>query len=197
MFKTVFMTFIFVLGLQSGWAQKPKPVSVSYEHLIRCFPELQNEELSFKVDLNKLKEMADEKFITSQSLLRQRKVRFIDADNRDMILTLTTTAQSLKKSTTELALQSVDDKGVITDNSLTKNQRINPKQEIINGFLLNATVKSDEYSYNDTKLNGVKASYRRNFRDIVEYDLDEKAGHRSVNCENQKDLGIICTCSKK
>ena len=165
--------------------------------MIRCFPELQSEELSFKVDLNKLKEVADEKFITAQSLLRQRKVRYVDADNRDMILTLTTTAQSLKKSTTELTLQSVDDKGVITDNGLTKNQRINPKQEIINGFLLNATVKSDEYSYNDTKLNGVRASYRRNFREIVEYDLDEKAGRRSVNCENQKDLGIICTCSKK
>ena len=197
MFKLLFMTFVFVLGSQSGWAQKAKPVSVSYEHLIRCFPELQSEELSFKVDLNKLKEVADEKFITAQSLLRQRKVRYVDADNRDMILTLTTTAQSLKKSTTELTLQSVDDKGVITDNGLTKNQRINPKQEIINGFLLNATVKSDEYSYNDTKLNGVRASYRRNFREIVEYDLDEKAGRRSVNCENQKDLGIICTCSKK
>lgn len=196
MFKKIFMTFVLVLSSQPGWAQKKKPVSVSYENLVRCFPELQNEDLSFKVDLNKLKEVADEKFVTAQSQLRQRKVRYLDADNNSMILTLTTTVHGLKAET-ELALQSVDEKGVITDNSLTKNQRINPKQDIINSFLLNATVKSDEYSYNDTKLNGVKAFYRRDFKEIVEYDLDEKAGNRSVNCEKQKDLGIICTCTKK
>ncbi|MGE5085644.1 MAG: hypothetical protein ACM3MG_05040 [Bacillota bacterium] len=196
MFDKILITFVLGLSSQPGWAQKKKPVSVSYENLVRCFPELQNEDLSFKVDLNKLKEVADEKFVTTQSLLRQRKVRYLDAGNNDMILTLTTTVQGLKAST-ELALQAVDEKGVITDNSLTKNQRSNPKQEIVNSFLLNANIKSDEYSYNDTKLNGVEATYRRNFKDIVEYDLDEKAGSRSVNCEKQKDLGIICTCTKK
>src|SRR5438445_1237545 len=65
-------------------ATKVKPVSVSYENLMRCFPELQDEGLSFKVDLNRLKEVMDEKFVTSQSQLRQRKIQYEDAEKQLM-----------------------------------------------------------------------------------------------------------------
>ncbi|MBO9665899.1 MAG: hypothetical protein J7501_03725 [Bdellovibrio sp.] len=160
---------------------------------MRCFPELKDENLAFKVDLNQLKELADEKFVTAHSQLRQRKVNYEDADKQEMNLILRTSG----KKTTELSLQQVGDKGVLTDLALTKNQRINPKQEIINTFLLNATVKNDEYSYIDTKLNGIVSTYKRNFKVIVEYDLEDRARKRSISCENQKDLGIICTCSKR
>lgn len=185
------------LGPQFLWAQAAKPVSVSYENLIRCFPELKDEGLSFKVDLNRLKELIDEKFVTSQSQLRQRKIHYVDADQQRMNLILRTDFKATKKMSTQLILQKVDEKGLVTDLKLTKNQASNPKQEVINNFLLGATIKSDEYSYHDTKLNGLFSTYRRNFKEVVEVELSDKPRRRSVLCEKRDELGIICTCTKK
>lgn len=191
------VSLLFIFGPHFTGAQGVKPVSVSYENLMRCFPELQDEKLSFKVDLNRLKEIMDEKFVTSQSQLRQRKIHYLNADKELMNLILRTKFAGAKKVETELILQQVDEKGVITDIKLTNNQRLNPNQDTINNFLLNGVIKSDEYSYNDTKLNNVVSTYRRNFKEIQEIDLTDRDGKRSVHCENQKNLGIICTCSKK
>lgn len=191
------LSLVLILEPHLAEAQGVKPVSVSYENLMRCFPELQDEKLSFKVDLHRLKDLIDEKFVTSQSQLRQRKVQYLNADKQLMNLILRTKFVRGKKMETELILQSVDEKGVITDIGLTQNQRINPKQEIINNFLLNGTIKSDEYSYNDTKLNDMISTYRRNFKEIEEIELRDLQGKRTALCEKQKDLGIICTCSKK
>ncbi|WP_295905450.1 hypothetical protein [uncultured Bdellovibrio sp.] len=195
--RKIVVSLILGLGPHFAWAQGVKPVSVSYENLMRCFPELQDEKLSFKVDLNRLKDIIDEKFVTSQSQLRQRKIHYLDAEKQGMNLILRTKFRGEKKMETELILQQVDAKGVVTDIKLTENQRINPKQDIINNFLLNSTIKSDEYSYNDTKLNDVVSTYRRNFKDIEEIELADKPNKRSILCENKSDLGIICTCSKK
>lgn len=189
--------FLILLGPQFAGAQAAKPVSVSYENLMRCFPELKDDRISFKVDLNDLKDLVDEKFVTSQSQLRQRKIQYTDAEGESMNLILRTKFQGHKKVETELVLQKVDEKGVVTDMKLTDNQRLNPKQEIINNFLLSGTIKRDEFSYNDTKLNGIFSTYRRNFKDVEEISLVDKANGRSISCEKQSDLGIICTCSKK
>lgn len=202
--KLVF-SFFLILGSAQGVAQSPaitgtpskKPVSVSYENLIKCFPELENEALSFKVDLNLLKDIADKKFPTRDSVLRQRKVQYLDSERQLTNLILRTKTPPGKKRETELILQQVDAKGVVTDVKLTKNQSHNPKQEIINNFLLNSTIKSDESLYNDTKLNSVSATYTRNFKEVQEYALQDRLYQRSVACEKRNDLGIICTCSKK
>lgn len=172
------------------------PVSVSYQNLVRCFPELADERLSFKVDLNRLKEIANEKFVTSQSQLRQRKIRFVDPENKIMVLTLSNKFSG-KTVKTELSLQKVDDKGILSDIKLLDTQRINPTQDTINGFLLNGTIKVDEYFYHDTKLNGLASTYRQNFKNVEEYELIDRWHNRSIVCENKPDLGIICTCSKK
>lgn len=190
-------SLLLILGPRFVGAQPVKPVSVSYENLMRCFPELKDDKLSFKVDLNVLKEVADERFITSQSQLRQRKIHYLNAEGEGMNLILRTKFKGQKKMETELILQKVDEKGVVTDIMLTGNQRINPKQEIINNFLLGGTVKTDEYSYNDTKLNDIFSTYRRNFKEIDEISIVDKANPRTILCEKKSDLGIICTCSKK
>jgi hypothetical protein len=174
-----------------------KPVSISYENVTRCFPELASDSLSFKVDLTKLKEIIDERFITSNSALRQRKIQYLDASGQLTNLILRTRQITLKKRKTELTVQHVGDKGVLTDIALTTNQRTNPKQEIINNFLVNATIKGDESTYYDTKLNGLSLVYTKNFKEVIELELNDKPRKRSVQCEIQKDLGIICTCSKK
>lgn len=195
--RQIVFSFLILIGPQYLWGQSSKPVSISYENLIKCFPELRDEKLSFKVDLNQLKEVMDEKFITSQSQLRQRKVQYEDSEGQLRNLILRNQFRGPKKVETELILQMVDEKGVVTDVKLTDNQRINPKQEVINNFLLNSVIKSDEYSYNDTRLNGVSSTYRRNFKEIEEVSLEDKLSKRSILCEKKSDLGIICTCSKK
>lgn len=174
-----------------------KPVSVSYENLTRCFPELEDEKLSFKVDLDLLKDVIDKKFVTLETILRQRKVNYLDSEQQEMNLILRTKMPVGKKKETELILQQVDAKGIITDMKLTNNQRWNPQQELINNFLLNAKIKSDEFLHNDTKLNGVTSTYLKNFKEVQEIELTDKVQNRSVSCEKKSDLGIICTCTKK
>ncbi len=199
-----FVPFLFLcplVALAQPNTQMPAPtqtpVSVSYENVLKCFPELKDDSLAFKVNLNKLKDLADEKFVTVRSQLRQRKVNYLDADKQEMNLILKTQSASAKKSKTELTVQKVGGDGVLTDIALTKNQRTNPKQEIINGFLLDATIQSDVYSYLDTKLNGVSSTYKRNFRDVIEFNLEGPARKRSLSCTSESQLGIICTCTKK
>jgi hypothetical protein len=180
----------------NAYAQKNKPVSLSYEQVVQCFPELHNDKLAAKMDLNLLKEVIDEKFITSQSQLRQRKVRYLDADDHLNNLILRSKFAAGKKQSTTLTLQRVDDKGVVTDVKLPDNQRINPKQETVNGFLEGAQIQRDDWSYIDTKLNRVVSTYRRNFKSIEELELSAPSKKRSVSCYIEQDL-VICTCSKK
>lgn len=183
-----------VVGLGAA-AQGVKPVSVSYENLVRCFPVLQDKKLSFKVDLNRLKELIDEKFVTVHSQLRQRRVVY-DNDRQTFILTQRNKFRNGMKVETLLSLQKLDDKGLYTDIKLPESQRINPKQEVINSFLANMTIKADDYSYYDTKLKGVHSAYKVSFKDVQEIELVDGPNKRSVLCEKQQ-MGIICTCSKK
>ncbi|WP_255490017.1 hypothetical protein [Bdellovibrio sp. KM01] len=199
-----FVPFIFLTPLLASAQPNTKmppptatPVSVSYENVLKCFPELKDDSLAFKVNLTKLKELADEKFVTIRSQLRQRKVNYLDADKQEFNLILKNETTSIKKPKIELTVQKVQADGVLTDIALTKNQRTNPKQEIINGFLLNSTIRSDVYSYLDTKLNGVSSTYKRNFHEVTEFNLEGSARKRSLSCSSESQLGIICTCTKK
>lgn len=192
-----FILFALLAGPVTGFAQTKAPVSVSYENVIRCFPELKDEKLSFKVDLDLLKDVIDRQFVTLESVLRQRKVNYLDSEQQEHNLILRTKTPIVAKKETELILQQVDAKGIITDVRLTNNQRWNPKQETINNFLLNSKIKSDEFLYNDTKLNGIAAAYTKNFKEVQEIRLTDAPKDRSISCEKRSDLGIICTCSKK
>lgn len=178
-------------------ASVSKPISVSYSNLLQCFPELADESLSTKVDLNRLREGIDEKFVTSKSQLRQRQIYFSDADDQSKRLTLRARNPGDLKVDYSLTLEKIDDKGGFNDVKLPDVHRINPKQEVLNNILVGASIKSDRYTYHDTKLNGVFATYTRNFKEVEELELVDKNQKRSVSCEKKVDLGIICTCSKK
>lgn len=176
---------------------KPLPASKSYEILLNCFPELADEQLRAKVDLTNLKDLADERYVTSQSLLERRKLTYLDPSNRLMVLTLRNTPERAGKVNSDLNLQQKDEKGVLTTHQLTTNQKKSPPQNIINDLLLNSAVQEDEKSFIDTKLNGVRASYRLLGKNLIEYELADGLKKRTLLCEAQEDLGIICTCSKK
>lgn len=174
-----------------------KPVSVSYKNLIECFPELTDESLSFKVDLSQLKELTDEKFVTSRSQLVERQIFFQNTEGEKRRMTLRAKNPDALKVTFELRLDMVDAKEAYTEVALTEAQRINPKQEMLNNLLLNTTTQRDVYSYYDTKLNGVILKFRREHKVVEELELIDKPRKRSVSCEAQKEGSVICTCSKK
>lgn len=195
--RKFFIFWMLIFGVHVVEAKGAKPVSISYENLLRCFPELQDQKLSFKVDLNRLKELVDEKFVTIQSQLRQRKLLYVDIEAKTMRLTQRNKFRGGKKIESLLILEKVDEKGVYINIKLPENQRINPTQEVINDLLLNTNIKSDEYFYFDTKLNGMTAVYRLNFKEVQEYELVDGPKKRSILCEKKPELGIICTCTKK
>ena len=180
-------------------APKPteKPISISYKNLIECFPELTDEALSFKVDLNQLKDLSDEKFVTSRSQLVERQISFTNPQGEGRRMTLRAKNPEAFKVSFQLKLEMVDAKGIFTDVELTEAQRINPKQEVLNNLLLNTTTQQDVYTYLDTKLNGVILKYKRDHKKIEELELVDRLGKRSVSCEAQKEGTVICTCSKK
>lgn len=195
--------FLF-LFLSSGALANPKasiskvlPSSKSYEVLQSCFAELADDRLRGKVDLSVLKDVADEKFVTSQTLLEKRKITYLDSEGRLMVLTLRNIPTSVRKVESNLSLQQKDEKGVLTNYELTANQKKSPPQNIINELMLGSSQQEDEYSFVDTKLNGIFAQYRRMGKVLKEYQIEDKVKVRSLLCEVQADLGIICTCSKK
>lgn len=196
--KYFFNVLIFsLLQFHVAHSEPLKPVSISYENILRCFPELAHNDLSFKVNLDRFKEVMDSKFVTLQSQLRQRKVHFEDPEKQSMILTVLNVYDGNRKTRSELVLQQVSGKGIITDIPLSINQRINPQQDFIDRFMLNGKVKSDESSYVDTKLNEMTSTYRKDFKEVQQISLVDKPKSRSIFCEKHKDMGIICTCTKK
>lgn len=179
----------------SARAEGVKPMSLSYQNIIECFPELSDPGNSFKVNLNRLHEMVDRRFATLNSSVRHRIAVFKDG-NDDQKKRLTYTRQGESKNYT-LKLEKLDDQGNGTEIPLTQAQRINPKPREIGNILALATMISDDYMYDDTKLNEVVLTYRRRFQETRELQLSDKLHKKTLSCENQKDLGIICTCSKK
>jgi hypothetical protein len=147
--------------------------------------------------LNRLKELIDEKFVTSNSQLLERRVLFLDATGQQKRIVMRVKKVGGRKVDYVLSLQKVEDSGVFTDLKLPESQKKNPSQQTIGNLLLGGTVKADQYSYLDTKLNGYSLHYTRNFKEVEELELKAKYGKRTVACESKQDLGIICTCSKK
>jgi len=174
-----------------------KPVSMSYKSVIQCFPVLKDPSNSAKIDLSLLRETIDDHFITSSSVLLLREVHFKSDDGQEQRLKLQLKDPRFVPHQYTLSLQNIDDKGVLTDVKLPDAQRVNPKQEVINELLYGKNVISDDFTYLDTKLNNITMKVRRHFKELEELDLLDPRGNHHLFCEKQKDLGIICTCSKK
>ncbi len=170
-----------------------KLVSLSYGNIVRCYPELVGSN-SLKVDLNKLKELIDQKYTTVRSALHHRVILFRDYDGKSKRLKHTRQGQGTGY---DLSVEVIDLKGNSQPLRISEAQRINPKPVVVNSFLLGATLNSDESVYDDTKVNGLQLSYRSSFKNVQELQLTNKALKKSLSCENQKDLGIICSCEIK
>jgi hypothetical protein len=194
----LFLGLLMMAGVPVRAEDSEKPVSLSYLNLTKCFPELKNEAWTKKVDLNQLKEQADQKFVTSQSVLRYRQAHLKDPSGEEKRLRLAASKVPKKgKFVYTLSLDKLDDKGAGTTLELPASQRTNPSQKILDQYFLNQEVLEDEYSYFDTKLNGMSMSYKRNFQNLFEVEISDPRGHRKLFCEEQKSLGVICSCAQK
>ncbi|RYZ75954.1 MAG: hypothetical protein EOP04_32655 [Proteobacteria bacterium] len=189
----------FLLWAPTGWSQglNDKPVSLSYLNLIKCFPELKNDQWSMKVDLNQLKEQADKKFVTSQTLLRYRQSTLKDATGHQRRLRLAAKSEKKSKVSYTLTLDKLDARGAGTPVEIPTAQKINPSQKVLDQYFLNQELVGDEYSYFDTKLNGMSMSYKKNLTEIFELEISDPRGKRRVLCEEQGTLGKVCNCYQK
>ncbi|WP_413288337.1 hypothetical protein [Bdellovibrio sp. HCB337] len=187
-----------LLALPSFADLKDKPVSVSYINLTTCYPELKNEALSHKVDLNLLKDEIDRKFVTSQSLLRYRQVLLKDGAGQQKRLKLSAKpARKKGQYNYLLSVDKLDDKKTGTAIEIPQSQRTNPKQKDLDPYFLNHEIMEDERSYFDTKLNGMELSFKRNFQNVFELELNDSKAKKRLFCEDQKETGIVCTCFRK
>lgn len=173
-----------------------KPVSLSYVNLVKCFPELKNELWGIKVNLNQLKEESDRKFATSNSLLRYRQLLLKDPQGQKKRMRLAAVKTSKKgKLNYSLTIDKLDEKGEGRSIDLPQAHRSNPNLVNLAPYFLNEEILEDEYSYFDTKLNGITMSYKRNFKDIFEVEISDTRSQRRLFCEDKKNLGVVCTCS--
>lgn len=174
-----------------------KPVSLSYLNLIKCFPELKNDDWSTRVDLNQLKEQADRKFVTAQTLLRYRQSTLKDAGGQQKRLRLSAQSERKSKISYNLTLDKLDSRGAGTPIEIPLAQRVNPSQKVLDQFFLNQELVDDEYSYFDTQVNGMSMSYKKNLREVFELEISDPHGKRRVLCEEQGTLGKVCNCYRK
>jgi hypothetical protein len=173
-----------------------KPVSVSYEGLFHCFPELADPTFSTQIKLDALKDAIDYKYVTTDSLLRYRKVQF----KKEMgggIQLLTLGLKTEHPKAYELRLEKLDSKDGAKEIELTQAQRSNPTPRLIDQYLLDATVQSDDSSYEDTKIKGLSLNFVRGLKGIQQLELREKAAKKTFSCSQESDLGTVCSCTKK
>lgn len=184
------LAFFTVTG---AWAQIKKPVSLSYTQMTKCFSELEDEAQKFRVDLKKVKDRLDEKFPTTRTERVRRVMKFRDAAG--VIKRLRLDTENEKPPKTTALLESLDSKGSATPVQPLPINRINPTQAEINRLLSGNDLLSDEITDLDTKLNGIRVRGRKDFSRWLELRVEDPANKKILSCEDNKEVGTICTCA--
>lgn len=200
MVKSVPVLFFATLSLLTGAlcvqvaTAKETPVSVSYENIVHCFPEFASKKIEGGVQLDRFKELIDSKFVDIDSTLRYRKIRFKTDGGETRLLTKVLT----KPKTYELRLEKWTEADGRHDLPLpVQAQRINPTQKQIDQILVGTTVLADDSAFEANKAQSLEIAFIKGLQGIQQLDLRDPARKRSVSCNEEKDLGTICTCSKK
>lgn len=192
--------FLFILSSISVGAQSVgvEPVSLSYLNVVRCFPELESEKVKAKVDLSKLKDLIDLKFVTTRSLMLERVAVFTDSsDVKKKIRLWTTDSVTSPKINYRMQLDYFDVKGLTQEQIIPEKLKLNPPQKDLNQFFATAVFESDRYTYIDTKLNGVRLTYKKNIEKIEELSLNDPPQKRQILCDIRQAGAVVCDCIKK
>ena len=173
--------------------------SISYHNLIDCYSDLKNESLEFHVDLDKLRKIIDEKYLTTKSVLRYRKVLFTDSKLGPETHRLTVSLQKWLKGRPEydFYLEKIDKENIAELVPMAKERFKNPLKDVPQKYLLAASIIEDEYLWLDTKPNKIEMSYKISNDRVIELDLSSENSKRQLKCESKKTQGILCLCLKQ
>lgn len=193
--KVILGFFVLSFCLQSLSAtDSGEPVSVSFQSLKECFPELAQDSFKKEIKLDLLRDKIDNTFLTISSKLRYRRVSFLNAKKDKMRLTLRAIPVKNKKYDYEMMLEKSDEKGLWQSQEIPAGHRRNPSQKDINSYISNMDILVDEDSFLDTKLNQISMGYVRQERSVQDLRLEDPKGFRTLSCENQTERGVVCAC---
>lgn len=188
------------LFLTLSFAQTPatttpkKPVSVSYEAILRCYPELEDDSQSFRVDLGRLRERMDLHFPSLRSYMQSRTVVFRDNTGTNRKARIEESPQGKGFSAT---WETVGSDGLNTPWTESGVKAQNPTIREINAVLAKGSIQSDERVDVDTKIKNLTLRIRRNAAKIIELRLEEAGTKKTLSCEDKAEFGSICLCLKK
>ncbi len=178
---------------------KKKFPSISYQNVINCYSELKNEKLEFDVDLDQLKKTIGNAFPSNKSVLRYRKILFIDPKLGPETHRLTISLQKWTKGLPEydFYLEKLDKDDVAEMVPVKKEKFKNPLKEVPQRFLLDVSLIEDESLWLDTKANKMEMSYKTSNDKTIELDLSSSRDKTQLKCESKKTQGVLCLCLKR
>lgn len=193
-----FITLLFfVCNLNAQSSQKKLP-SISYQNLIQCYPELKESKFEYGIDLPLLKKEIDQKYPSTKSTLRYRKVLFTDPKLGTERHRLTISLQKWVKNQPQYDYYlEVLDKENTGELVPTGEKFKNPIKEAPQRFLLGAMLIEDESLLVDTKPNKIEMSYKTSNDSVIELDLSKNNGNVQLKCESKKSQGVLCLCLKR
>ncbi len=198
MIKQVFGVLFFTF-LVSGQTPKKKIPSISYQNILNCYPELENEKIEFDVDLNILKKNIDQKYPTSKSTLRYRRVLYTDPKLGTDPHRLTISLQKWAKGVPhyDFYLEKLDKDSVAEIVPVQKEKFKNIVKDVPQAYLLDVKLLEDESLWLDTKPNKTEMSYKTSNDSVLELDLSQGSGKVQLKCESKKSQGVLCLCLKR
>lgn len=178
-------------------AAKKKPVSLSYESILKCYPKLADERMSFRVDLRVLGEKISRVMAVQHSRLLEREVQFRDEDGLVRRLRLVDFKHVTASPEYRVQADTVADNGEVTPwlESPVKETVKSPWD--LKNALVRADVLRDETLLRETLLGSLVVLTRKDMNRVLEISLSDFRGETKLHCEDRKDLGAVCTCSKR
>lgn len=193
-----FVILFFVLVTQAQTKTKKVP-SISYQNVTHCYPDLKNNKLEFDVDLDELRKTIDEKYPTSKSTLRYRKVLFTDQKLGPETHRLTISLQKWARGIPEydFYLEKLDKENIAEMVPIKKEKYKNLIKEVPQKYLLDVTLIEDEYFWVDTKPSKIEMSYKLSNNKVIDLDLSHNRNTTQLKCERKKTQGVLCLCLKR
>ncbi|GEM_PF-3359497 len=198
MTKQIFGVLFFSF-LVSAQTPKKKIPSISYQNILNCYPDLENEKIEFDVDLNVLKKNIDQRYPTTKSTLRYRRVLYTDPKLGTDPHRLTISLQKWAKGVPhyDFYLEKLDKENVAEIVPVQKEKFKNIVKDVPQKYLLGVKLLEDESLWLDTKPNKTEMSYKTSNDLVLELDLSQGSGKVQLKCENKKSQGVLCLCLKR
>lgn len=198
MLKLTLCSFFFSFLVLSQIPKKKIP-SISYQNILNCYPDLENEKIEFGVDLTILKKNIDQKYPTTKSTLRYRRVLYTDPKLGTDPHRLTISLQKWAKGVPhyDFYLEKLDKDNVAEIVPVKKEKFKNIIKDVPQTYLLDVRLLEDESLWLDTKPNKTEMSYKTSNESVLELDLSQGSGKVQLKCENKKSQGVLCLCLKR